>query len=189
MRRSRSGRRTTPVRAASDRAGAVMSADCCTHGHQPPNCRVAVATCPVPVKQRLPRVVSPRLGVIGGPSQTSPPPASPSSTNPAPGELLCGTLGTDRPGRVHRPDADLRRGASADGAASLRGALQREPAAPVPAAAATRSRRVVCRAACRAGAASEGARRRDQRVPSRRVSESPKPAGQTGSRHLERYRR
>ena len=38
----------------------------------------------------------------------------------APGELLCRTLGTDRTDRVHRPDADLRRRASAGGAADLR---------------------------------------------------------------------
>ena len=41
----------------------------------------------------------------------------------AAGELLCRTLGTDGPGRVHRPDADLRRSPSAGGAAGLRRAL------------------------------------------------------------------
>jgi hypothetical protein len=53
-------------------------------------------------------------------------------------ELLCGTLGTDRPGRMHGPDADLRREPSPHGAAGLRRALQRSSAAPVPSAAATR---------------------------------------------------
>ena len=38
----------------------------------------------------------------------------------APGELLRGAMGTDRADRVHRPDADLRRGPSAGGAADLR---------------------------------------------------------------------
>jgi putative transposase len=38
-------------------------------------------------------------------------------------KLLCRTLGTDRPVRVHRPDADLRREPSAGGAVGLRRAL------------------------------------------------------------------
>jgi putative transposase len=49
-----------------------------------------------------------------------------------PGELLCRTLGTDRTVRVHRQDADLRRGPSAGDPADLRGPLQRASAAPVP---------------------------------------------------------
>jgi putative transposase len=58
----------------------------------------------------------------------------------APGELLSETLGTNRTGRVRGPDADLRRGLSSDGAADLHRALQRAPAAAVPALAATRLR-------------------------------------------------
>jgi hypothetical protein len=38
----------------------------------------------------------------------------------APGELPCRAPGTDRPGGVHRPDADLPPGPPADGAAGLR---------------------------------------------------------------------
>ena len=41
----------------------------------------------------------------------------------APSELLCRTLGTDGTGRVHGPDADLRRSPSAGSAAGLRRAL------------------------------------------------------------------
>ena len=52
-------------------------------------------------------------------------------------ELLCRTLGTDRPVGVHRPDADLRPGALAGGVARLRRPLQRASSASVPAAAAS----------------------------------------------------
>ena len=41
----------------------------------------------------------------------------------APRKLLCRTLGTHRTGRVHRPDADLRRSPPAGGPAGLRRAL------------------------------------------------------------------
>jgi len=56
-----------------------------------------------------------------------------------PGELLCRTVGTDRAGRVHGPDADLRRKPSARSTAHVRRALQRPPTAPIPPPAATRS--------------------------------------------------
>src|SRR5215472_16367807 len=57
----------------------------------------------------------------------------------APGELLCGAVGPHRAVRVHGPDAHLRRESSAGRAAHIRWALQRAPAASVPAPTATRS--------------------------------------------------
>jgi HTH-like domain len=79
-------------------------------------------------------------------------------------ELLCRAVGAYRAVRVHRPDADLRRTAHADGARPVRWPLQQPPPAPIPPATTARPRHTGPRAAHRTGSAAEGARRRDQRV-------------------------
>ena len=79
-------------------------------------------------------------------------------------ELLRRKMDTHRTSRVHRPDADLRRTAPPVGPRRVHRPLQPAPAAPVPPATTTRSRRPGYRSAGPAGSAAEGARRRDQRV-------------------------
>ena len=86
----------------------------------------------------------------------------------AAGQLLCRAVGAHRTVRVHRPDADLRRTAPADGARNIRRPLQRPPPAPVPPATATRPRH----APRSTRAATESVRRRDQRVLHSRVNNS-----------------
>src|ERR1035441_2130584 len=73
-------------------------------------------------------------------------------------------MDTRSAGRVHRPDADLRRTAPSIGPRPVRRPLQPAPAAPVPPAATTRPRRSGQRSAGLAGSAAESARRCDQRV-------------------------
>ncbi len=96
-------------------------------------------------------------------------------TSDAAGQLLCRAVGAHRTVRVHRPDADLRRTAPADGARKIRRPLQPPPPAPVPPAATTRPRHAGCRAARRAGATPERTRRRDPRVLHSRISGSTNP--------------
>ena len=106
-----------------------------------------------------------------------------------PGELPCRTVGTDRAGRVHRPDADLRpKPHPARSTAHLRRALQRPPTAPIPPPAATRPGRASHRIARRARATPEGARRHHQRVPPGRVNHSMNPQIRHHHGILERYR-
>ena len=99
---------------------------------------------------------------------TTPPRTSPVNCH-------AGRMDTQRPERVHRPAADLRRTAPAIGPRRVRRSLQPAQTTPVPPATATRPGRPSQRAAGPASSAEESARWHDQRVSPSRAADLMNP--------------
>jgi hypothetical protein len=92
--------------------------------------------------------------------------------NPAPQssrELLCGTVRAHRPDGGHRPDADLRRTASADDPGPVRGPLQRTAPSSRPSAPPAAARSPCCGPLPEADPAPAYPRRPHQRIRAGRI--------------------